>query len=176
VTYRVRRAEESDALEVGDVAARAWRDTYAGLLRPETIEAFISASYSPERVERRIQEHHFWVAERDGAIAAFVDVVEHADRVELVAIYALPAVRGRGAGTALLNEVAARFPDKPIVADVLEGNRKGEVFYEHRGFTRRETIESSLFGERVVERRCGDQSRRPLERKPGGERAPRLDV
>jgi hypothetical protein len=39
------------------------------------------------------------------------------------------------------------------VADVLAGNRKGEPFYEARGFEPRETLDEQLGGELVAERR-----------------------
>ncbi len=72
VTYLVRRAEASDVSQVTDVAAQAWRDTYADLLRPETIDAFVSASYFPERVRERIEEHHRARHRRSSAGHAFV--------------------------------------------------------------------------------------------------------
>jgi GNAT superfamily N-acetyltransferase len=157
VTFRVRRARRQDAAAIRSVAAAAWRDTYAGLLRPETIETFIERAYSIERVERRIGSDTFLVAIEGGAIVAYADARpaddDGANRVDLFAIYALPASRGRGAGSALLTELRARFDGLPIVAEVLRGNRKGEVFYERRGFQPRETIETSLFDETVVERR-----------------------
>ena len=98
-----------------------------------------------------------------GRIVAFVDAVEAGDDVELAAIYALPDERGRGAGTALLERIAALHPGASITADVLDGNRKGEAFYERRGFAPVETIEASLFGERVTERRW---RRPPTSREP----------
>jgi GNAT superfamily N-acetyltransferase len=153
MSFEVRRARAGDSAEIGRVAAAAWRDTYAGLLRPETIETFIERAYSIDRIERRIEADTFLVAVEAGRIEAFADARDVDDRVDLFAIYALPASRGRGAGSALLAELRARFPDRPIVADVLRGNRKGEVFYEARGFEPRERLETELFGEPVVERR-----------------------
>lgn len=149
----VRAARPDDAAEVQAVAAAAWRDTYAGLLRPETIEAFIERAYSLERVERRIGADTFLVAMDGDSIVAFCDALAPEDRVDLLAIYALPSWRGRGAGTALLLELRARFAGRLVVAEVLAGNRKGEVFYERRGFEAGETVETELFGEPVVERR-----------------------
>jgi GNAT superfamily N-acetyltransferase len=149
----VRAAVVEDLAEVRAVAAAAWRDTYAGLLRPETIEAFIERAYSEERVTRRIAGDTFLVAVDEGSIVAFGDALAPEERVDLLAIYALPAWRGRGAGTALLTELRSRFPGRTIVAEVLVGNRKGEVFYERRGFVPGETVETDLFGEPVVERR-----------------------
>lgn len=152
-TWSVRRAREDDAPAIVAVAAAAWRDTYRGLLRPETIEAFIERGYSLERVATRIRENHVFVAAGHGDVVAFADAAEHDDRLELQAIYALPETRGQGAGSALLATLIGLFPDRDIAADVLQGNRKGEVFYERRGFIPRERLEATLLGEEVVERR-----------------------
>lgn len=151
--WTVRRAREDDAAAIIAVAAAAWRDTYRGLLRPETIEDFVERAYSPERVAIRIRESHVYVAVGAAGIVAFADAVERDDRLELQAIYALPVVRGQGAGSALLETLIGLFPDRDISADVLQGNRKGEVFYERRGFVPRERLEATLLAEAVVERR-----------------------
>jgi GNAT superfamily N-acetyltransferase len=151
--WRIRRATTNDGPAIVAVAAAAWRDTYAGLLKPETVESFIEQAYAAERVEARVIQDHFFVAEGPEGIAAFADALEQEDRVDLVAIYALPERRGQGAGTALLDTIVGLFPDRDIAADVLDGNRKGEVWYERRGFVPRERLEATLLGEPVVERR-----------------------
>jgi GNAT superfamily N-acetyltransferase len=150
----VRDASPTDVETVRGVAAAAWRDTYAGLLRDETIEAFLERAYAVERVERRIGSDTFLLAvAADGSGVAFADAREAEDQLHLLAIYALPAWRGRGAGSALLAELRRRFPALPIAAEVLRGNLKGEAFYAARGFEPREDVEAELFGEPVVERR-----------------------
>jgi GNAT superfamily N-acetyltransferase len=149
----VHDAAIADAAAVRLIAAAAWHNTYAGLLSPSTIAAFVDNAYAIERLERRIDRHTFLVFEHAGSIVAFADAVVEPDRVNLVAIYALPEHRRRGAGSALLAAIRARFPGVSIAADVLVGNRKGEGFYERRGFIPGEEIETDLFGERVVERR-----------------------
>lgn len=159
--WTVRRATKEDGAAIMAVAAAAWRDTYAGLLRPETIENFIERAYSPERVELRVNQDHFYVVEGRDGIVAFADALERDDRLELVAMYTLPELRGQGAGTAMINTLLKLFPERDIFADVVDGNRKGEVFYERRGFAPRERLEATLFGEPVVERRwwrLADQS------------------
>jgi GNAT superfamily N-acetyltransferase len=157
MTYSVRQAIPGDAPAIALVAAAAWRDTYAGLLRPDTIETFIERAYSIERLERRIDRDVFLLAVRGDLVMAFCDAAEAESEagayLDLYAIYALPAVRGQGAGTALLRELQSRFRSMPIAAEVLVGNRKGEIFYERRGFVPRERIDTELFGESVVERR-----------------------
>jgi ribosomal protein S18 acetylase RimI-like enzyme len=149
----VRAATPADVEAVRAVAAAAWRDTYDGLLRTETIEAFLARAYASERVERRIGSDTFLLTIEGEQVVAFADAREDDEQLHLLAIYALPAVRGRGAGSALLAGLLERFPGRPIVAEVLLGNRKGEAFYEARGFEPAETIEQELFGEPVAERR-----------------------
>lgn len=160
--WTVRRAGADDVPAIMAVAADAWRDTYAGLLSSDTIERFIERAYSRERVELRVTEHHFYVAEGAEGVVAFADAIERDDRLELAAIYALPNVRGRGSGTALLRKLLELFPGRDISADVLENNRKGEVFYERRGFAPRERVEATLFDEAVVERRWWRPADTPL--------------
>jgi GNAT superfamily N-acetyltransferase len=150
---KVRDAVVADAAELRAVASSAWRDTYGDLLRPATVEAFVEAAYSVEMLERRIDRSTFLVVEDGDRIIAFANAIAGPDRLNLAAIYALPDRRGQGAGTMLLTVLRARFPSLPVAADVLSGNRKGEVFYEHRGFVRGEALEDELFGEPVVERR-----------------------
>jgi GNAT superfamily N-acetyltransferase len=149
----VREAGPADAAAVRSVAEAAWRATYTGLLSSRTIDTFVDTAYSIDRLQRRIDRHTFLVVEEEGSIIAFADATPDDGRVNLGAIYADPARRGKGAGTLLLTELQSRFPGLPIAADVLAGNRKGEVFYERRGFVPREEIDSDLFGEPVVERR-----------------------
>jgi GNAT superfamily N-acetyltransferase len=149
----VRRATTDDGDAIRAVAASAWADTYAGLLTQQTIERFITLVYSPERVASRVTEHQFFVVDGDEGIVAFADAVDREDHVELQAIYALPELRGRGAGTALLTSLVELFPERTISADVVVGNRKGETFYERKGFVPGERLDVALFEEPVVERR-----------------------
>jgi GNAT superfamily N-acetyltransferase len=150
----VRDATADDIEAVRSIAAAAWRDTYAGLIGESTIEAFLERSYGVERVTRRIRDDTFLLAvTEDGAVVAFANAREAEGYLHLLAIYADPGRRGGGAGTALLDELRRRFPGEAIAAEVLRGNRKGETFYEARGFVPRETVEADLFAERIVEQR-----------------------
>jgi ribosomal protein S18 acetylase RimI-like enzyme len=149
----VRRATTDDVAAIRTIATDAWRDTYRGLLRDETIEWFVGRAYTDERVTLRVERHETWVATLHGVVAAFAETAIAPDRVTLVAIYADPARRRRGLGTALLEGIVAVHPDLPIAADVLMGNRLGEAWYEARGFAPREVVEEELGGELVVERR-----------------------
>jgi len=149
----VRVARPDDAARIRVVAEAAWPDTYARLLSSATIATFVDRAYSIDRLERRIERNTVLVVEEGDAIVAFADGIVEPDRLNLAAIYAVPDRRGHGAGTLLLNALRATAPGLPVAADVLVGNRKGEVFYERRGFVPRELLRTELFGEVVTERR-----------------------
>ena len=69
----VREAGPDDATAVRVVAAAAWRATYTGLLSGRTIDTFVDAAYSIDRLLRRIDRHTFLVVEDAGSIIAFAD-------------------------------------------------------------------------------------------------------
>ena len=149
----VHRATPSHVPVIRDIAQAAWRATYRGMLRPETIDWFIERAYSEERVGLRIERHETWVAGINGEVSAFAETAIELDRVTLVAIYADPAQVGLGLGSALLDAIVTAHPDLPIAADVLAGNQMGESFYAARGFEPRENLEEQLGAELVSERR-----------------------
>jgi GNAT superfamily N-acetyltransferase len=153
--WLVRRATLEDAEAIRAVAEAAWRDTYDGLLRPATIEKFLAGPYDLDTVRRRISGHDVFVADTAGAVevVAYADAVPEDGRLLLAALYARPDRRRQGAGTALLDAVIGAHPALPIDAYVLIGNRKGEGFYERRGFTPVEQVAGDLFGESVAEQR-----------------------
>ncbi|HEY3164571.1 MAG TPA: GNAT family N-acetyltransferase [Candidatus Limnocylindrales bacterium] len=161
VPISVRDAEPADSGAIQAVADAAWHDTYRSLLSVATIDAFVAAAYSLDRLGDRIANDVVLVAEEDHDVVAFADAVARADRLTLGAIYARPDRRRNGAGRSLLDELRRRFPDLPIAADVLLGNRAGEGFYDRLGFIPRERIETELFGESVVERRWWLDTRKP---------------
>jgi GNAT superfamily N-acetyltransferase len=150
----VRLATLDDAEAVGAIATVAWRATYAGQLDPETIDRFIVAAYSPERVAFRIDRHVVLVAGAPGgAVEAFVELAEYDDHVQIVAFYAHPDARGRGLGSALLGRVRELYPAADVAADVLVGNELGEPFYAARGFEPGELLLDEVAGQPIRERR-----------------------
>jgi len=152
-TIRVRRATPSHAPAIRSIADAAWRATYRDLLHEDTIEWFLERAYSEDRVGLRIERHETWVAELDGVVSAFAESEILPDRVTLVAIYAEPALRGLGLGSALLDAIMEAHPGLPVAADVLAGNAAGETFYRARGFVPGEDVDEELGGEHVRERR-----------------------
>jgi len=152
----VRAAEPADAPAIREVAVRAWWATYAGRMLDETIERFLAAAYSEERIGRRIERHEVLVAGPPGSadsIEAFAEVATHDDHLQLVSIYAFPEARGRGLGTALVEAIVAAHPDEDLAADVLLNNEYAEPFYAARGFVPGDELTDEILGEPVRERR-----------------------
>ena len=71
-----------------------------------------------------------WVAEAD-ALAGF-----SAARSELVEVYVLPARRGRGIGSALLEKAEAALRGPRAEATTRRDEVDGARFLEHKGYTR----------------------------------------
>jgi len=152
----VRAAGRADAAAVRGVAVDAWRATYGGRLADETIERFLGAAYSEERIVVRIDRHEVLLAgpaDDSDAVDAFAEVAVHGDHLQLVAIYARPSSRGRGLGSALLAAILASHPSEDLAADVLLGNELAEPFYAARGFEPGELLTDEIAGEPVQERR-----------------------
>ncbi len=151
---KVRKAHRGDLEAVAAIAEAALPDTYQGLLEDATIERWLAATYSPAALLHRLEDHPIFVATSGlGEVQAFADAFIEDDRIVLSAIYVKPAQRDRGAGTALLRRVRALDARLPVSCDVILGNRKGEHFYEARGFVPGETVHVVLFGQPVIERR-----------------------
>lgn len=152
----VRDARPADAPAIREVAVRAWWATYRPRMAEDTIERFLGAAYSLERIGVRIARHEVRVAgpaSDPAVVQAFAEVAAHDDHLQLVAIYTLPDARGRGLGTALVEAVAAAHPDEPIAADVLLGNDLAEPFYAARSFVPGEELTDEIAGELIRERR-----------------------
>jgi GNAT superfamily N-acetyltransferase len=152
----VRPAVPTDAAAIRDVAVSAWWATYTGRIGAESIERFMSAAYSLERVGLRIERHDVLVAS-DGSegrpVDAFAEVTLHDDHVQVLAIYTRPGARGRGMGTALLARIREQYSGWDLAADVLVDNELAEPFYAARGFTPGELLTDEIAGEEIRERR-----------------------
>lgn len=142
-----RPATLGDVDAICRICADGWRDTYAGLRTGAEIERVIASFYTPERVARELEADlpswgGWFVAEADAVIAAGAGGMTGATSGELFVLYADPARRGEGAGTALLEAITAQQRALGATEQWVSvglGNTKGIPFYEARGFVRRGT-------------------------------------
>jgi GNAT superfamily N-acetyltransferase len=149
----VRRAVPADLPSISRVADAAHWETYAGLLKPDTIGRLLARDFSPAPLRRRLLRGGVLVAEEGASVVGFVDAVPGPHETRLAAIAIDPAHRLSGMGSALIESVRADRVDHPLFADVLLGNLESERFYEALGFAPGEVFPAALFDEEVIERR-----------------------
>ncbi len=149
----IRRAEPSDLVDVAAIAAGSFHAAYAGLLREDTVSQWLAAAYSPAALRQRWEDHPIYLVLEDDVILAFADAFIEDDQIVVSALCTHPDYRRRGAGGLLIDWIRSLAPPLPIIADVVLGSRAAESFYEARGFVPGETIQVTLYGERIIERR-----------------------
>jgi len=149
----IRRAEPSDLVEVAAIAERSWQGAYDGLLKPQTVSAWVEAAYSPAALRQRWEDHPIYLIVEEGTVVAFADAFIEDDQIVTSALCTHPGYRRRGAASILLDWIRSLAPPLPIVADVVLGSQAAESFFEAKGFSPGETIQVTLFGERIIERR-----------------------
>jgi GNAT superfamily N-acetyltransferase len=145
VALHVRAAGVNDVQAICRICSEGWRETYAGLLPPEVIERTIADFYNEERVRREVEQPEGWsgwlVAEADGEVlGAGGGGLTAAGVGELFVLYADPARRGEGVGTALLRAITERQRRQGAReqwVSVEPGNEKGLPFYRVHGFVQR---------------------------------------
>ena len=160
----IRRADPADLVAVAAIAEGSWRAAYSGLLKPKTVSAWLEAAYSPTALRNRWEDHPIYLAIEEERVIAFADAFIEDDQIVLSAICTDPAYRRRGAAGMLLEWIRWLTPPLPIIADVVLGSHAAESFYEAKGFVPGETIQVTLFGERIIERRWWlGSGRQPVE-------------
>ena len=153
----LRRASPADAPILADIHVRSRAATYRGLLPDDYLELRMPAEM-PVYWQARMDEPTTgaaWIAEHDGTPIAFVYalVPDPAGSVLVDNLHALPDRKGGGAGTLLLDAVAAWACAQGAVRlhlFVIEGNAAAAGFYEHRGWSLVDRIDDEMGGQAIV--------------------------
>ncbi|MET0329198.1 MAG: GNAT family N-acetyltransferase [Luteimonas sp.] len=137
----VRPATVDDARAIAEIHVGAWQAAYRGIFPADFL-----ASLS---VEKRVKAwegmlagprpgEHTWVAERDGAVVGWIQVVDGpGESFELQALYVAPDRWRGGVGRALWHTAIAsvqRNGARTAWLWVLAGNTPAIAFYEQAGF------------------------------------------
>lgn len=96
----IRKAAQDDIVQIKNVVTKAWHDTYKNIMTASTSVQFLEASFSTSRLEKRIKETLFLVAEVDGEIVGFANFI-YGKALNLSAIYVLPEHQRHAIGRAL---------------------------------------------------------------------------
>lgn len=149
----VRTATTADLPAIVSIGFSAWKSTYDDLLDAETVDRYLTNSYSLDGICLRLEDHAILVADHTDDVAAFADVIVEADRIIVAEVCTADRWRRSGFATELIEEAQSLDPDLPITSDVVLGNHGAEHFYERRGFVPGETVQTNFFGQQIVQRR-----------------------
>lgn len=129
----IRAATVEDIASIQQVAVKTWRHTYKGLLSPKLQQQFLVFDYNYRQLRKRITTSTFLIAEYAQQVVGFAHFTT-TERVELEALYILPAAHHRGFGHHLLEAGFALFPQQTLYVHVLETNEQAIHFYDRQGF------------------------------------------
>ena len=129
----IRPYRESDAEALEEVFERAVRGIGPGDYSPAQIEAWIGQEPRAERFRVKMADgRRCWVAtDEGGRVTAFVDL-EADGHIEF--LFAVPAVAGTGATSALLDAVEAAARGDGITRLYVEASEAARRFFLKRGY------------------------------------------
>lgn len=144
-----RQARESDASQIAEVQASAWRNAYASILTAAELEGLDTAALTDfwrAQIAAAAQASAHVLVHDDGErIAGFSafgparddDLRQRPDTEELYAFYARPECWGQGVGRSLMLSTLSVWAGKGTRTAylwVLERNERGRTFYEKGGW------------------------------------------
>ena len=143
IELHIRSLAPSDIEAVRHVAQQAWHFTYKDIYDEAFIDAFLETNYSVQQLERMfpfIEQNtmYFGIAEHKANIVGFCNIFVRDATAELLRIYILPTVIGKGIGSQLLADGERFLVEKHINSYhcfVHSKNELGKQFYLHSGFT-----------------------------------------
>lgn len=143
----IRRASESDAVMLAELAARTFRDAFAADNKAEDMDAYMSVAFTPEKLGSEVShpDNAFFVAEIDGAPVGYAQLrageappcVSGPGPVELARLYVSQDWHGRGVAAALLRacfEEGRAAGKQTVWLGVWERNARAQAFYRKWGF------------------------------------------
>ncbi|MCJ7724989.1 MAG: GNAT family N-acetyltransferase [Acidimicrobiia bacterium] len=137
----VRPAVPGDAAAIATIQVDSWHATYRGLILDEAIDRMTVEAREPLWARTIESDGVVFVAIEEDTVVAFCAAARSRGQEgpvgEIVAMYASPAVLGRGHGRRLMEAVLAWFSEQGFdsaVLWVLGANRLGRTFYEKAGW------------------------------------------
>lgn len=146
----IRVATQQDIPMIRQIATMAWHDTYQNIRAASTIAQFLTAAYNVERLEKRIKESLFIVAEKDNKVVGFSNFI-NGHKLYLSSIYVMPGFQRQQVGKDLLNYGVKKLPDyEEVFVESAIDNIGATNFYKKNGFEIVRTYEEEIFGETVT--------------------------
>jgi diamine N-acetyltransferase len=137
----IRQLSKAELNLVQSIAHRTWPSTFSNILSPEQIQYMLNWMYSLDMLESQLEKGHtFLLVEDEGKELGFAGFeLNHSEgpKAKLHKIYLLPEAQGKGAGKALILEVANRAKNagqKSLLLNVNKYNQNAINFYLKMGF------------------------------------------
>lgn len=158
----IRPAGPADAPAIARIHVTSWRETYAGLMPDDFLDRMTGEDMRSRREaswERILSQEleTVRVAEQDGTVVAFVSAGPARDHpgfeAELMTLYALQSVQGRGLGQALFGAVVQTLRAEGIqnlALWVLDTNPTRAWYLRQGGREAGEKLDGALREVRVV--------------------------
>jgi ribosomal protein S18 acetylase RimI-like enzyme len=146
--YSIRRAEQTDAQALAQVHETTWRETYAGLMSQQMLDALTAdaraAAWSRILSGEAGGLATVYVAERDGRFVAFSSCGPQTDQAladagyagEFTSVYVLKSDQRQGLGTKLMRTMMRDLADRDLVGFTLwvpRENIPARSLYEQLG-------------------------------------------
>ena len=138
---QLRSLAKEELMLIQSIAHQTWPSTFAGILSEAQIEYMLNWMYALPMLESQLEQGHcFLVAEDQSDAIGFAGFeLNHLEgpKAKLHKLYLLPSSQGKGAGKALLLDVAQRAREagqKGLVLNVNKYNKKAIDFYLAMGF------------------------------------------
>lgn len=136
----VRPARTSDAAELADVYAAAWREAYAGIIPALTLEKMIARRGAPWW-RAAMKKRAILVLEVGGAVAGYANYAAAAGHArpgaaEIQELYLAPEYQGIGLGLRLFSAACKRIRSRGygrVLVRALAENERANAFYLRRG-------------------------------------------
>jgi len=151
-TATVGDADPADAAGIAAIGKAAVPETYRALVDPVVLRNIVEQSYSIEALRacivrcRDAEDAHFLVAELDHRVVGFLHYDCEGPDPELHRIYIEPALKRKGIGSALMNELHERLaPGASYILMVVAGNLPAVTFYRRHGFVEEAKVDGPTY-------------------------------
>jgi ribosomal protein S18 acetylase RimI-like enzyme len=142
-TVIVREATESDLPSVAHIKVESWRDTYTGLVPPDTLARFLDEPSQLDYVRAAAARPGTLilvaVEDRGDVIGFSLTYTDRQPDPWLESLHVLAAHRSNGAGATLMRATASRLAalgHRTMQLGVVAGNDRAMRFYERLGAQR----------------------------------------
>ncbi len=138
LAFEIRKATDSDLPEIRRVLVDTWHASYDALFGRDTVAELSAQWHSMPALQALVAGGAVLLVAVDetGAVIATVGVRRVDDAaVQLLQLYVLPDMQGRGIGTALMNAAMSHLPGARVMTiEVEPRNARACRFYEGHGF------------------------------------------